>query len=109
MRTHALVEYVLLNNHQARNSDIELILSVWAEQGLHFSDQQRQILKQKCSKPETIRRIRQKLQEEGKYRADKQVEDARYEKYVEARQSFGITSPEETEQVISKAVHVEMD
>lgn len=109
MKTLNLVEYVLLNNTKARNSDLELIISVWAEQGLHLSDLQKEILKSKCSKPETIRRLRQKFQEQGKYLADKTVEQARYNKYIETKHSVGVANPTETDEVLSRAVYVGLD
>lgn len=49
---------------------------------------------------ETIRRIRQKLQEDGKYPATKQVEDARYRKYVLAKGSIGVTNARQTEELL---------
>jgi len=73
-----IIESVLATNPQARNSDIVLILEVWAMEGVALSPNQVAKIKS-ATRPETIRRTRQKLQEEGKYLASKQVQEKRKE------------------------------
>ena len=109
MRTLPVVEYVLLNYRSARDSDIDLIIRVWQQEGLKLTYQQTELLKDKCSKPETIRRLRQKLQEQGEYKASEKVDEARFTKSVETRQSIGVTSPKETEEVLNHAVNVRLE
>jgi len=72
------VEKVLSNSKEARNSDKELILQVWEACGLVLDEKQREIWK-KLPSSESIRRTRQKFQEEGKYTADHEVIKAREE------------------------------
>jgi hypothetical protein len=87
MKTSKLVEWSLKHHPETRNSDIELILNCWHEEGLKLSDQQRQFIKTHCSNPESIRRLRQKIQQEGRYLPDEEVENARYEKYTKVKDS----------------------
>lgn len=75
-RIKSIVESALRTSHKARNSDKALILMVWSECGLVLDDKQREIWK-KLPSSESIRRTRQKLQENGEYLADKPVQKAR--------------------------------
>lgn len=70
------VESILSNYPVTRNSDIELILRVWELEGVQLNPRVRAMIKE-CTAPETIRRVRQKFQEEGKYLASKKVEEQR--------------------------------
>lgn len=72
------VEEILKHSQEARNSDKELILRVWHACGLILDEKQREIYR-KIPHAESIRRTRQKFQEEGKYLADKQIIEAREE------------------------------
>jgi hypothetical protein len=87
MKTSNLVEWALKHDNNTRNNDWDLILKVWHEEGLHLSYQQQDFLKTHCSKPETIRRLRQKFQEQGDYLPSEQVEQVRYQKSVDTRQA----------------------
>jgi hypothetical protein len=87
MKTSKLVEWSLKHHPETRNSDIELILNCWHEEGLNLSHQQIQFIKTHCSNPESIRRLRQKIQQENRYLPDQAVEQARYEKSVDMRQA----------------------
>lgn len=87
MRTKKLVERVLDLKPEARDNDKLLMLYVWQMQGLHFSKGQIEAFKN-ASSPESIRRTRQKLQEEGKYLPSEEVEEKRYELYTETRQAI---------------------
>lgn len=69
-----VIEYILRNEKIARNSDKYLTMRVYQELGYNsFTD----LLRPDCPSPETIRRSRQKFQEDGKYMPDKVVKSAR--------------------------------
>lgn len=88
------VEAILKVSRMARNSDTELQIIYMQKSGMNLTEQQQQVFRDLPSM-ETIRRIRQKLQEEGKYLADAEVEQARYNKFVETKQSINSNlSPE---------------
>lgn len=70
------VEKVLSIDHKARNSDRRLILEVWKQSGFELSEEQEAKFFD-LPQAESIRRTRQKLQEEGLYLADKQVKRER--------------------------------
>lgn len=64
----ALVEKVLAYSKRATYDDKWLQMLVWARQGLALTpDQQALFLGKDISAPESIRRTRQRLQEQGKY------------------------------------------
>jgi hypothetical protein len=89
------VENILRASRQARNSDSELQIIYMQKAGMNLTPEQVETFKSLPSM-ETIRRIRQKLQEEGKYPADSEVEQARYNKFVDTKQNINHTSsPEE--------------
>lgn len=93
------VENILKASKLARNSDKELLVIYMQKSGMDLDQRQIAIFRDMPSS-ETIRRIRQKLQENGKYSADPEVEEARYKKYKEMRGSIGIATPRETERVL---------
>ena len=74
------VENILKVSKQARNSDKELLVIYMQKSGMELTPEQVAIFKEMPS-TETVRRIRQKLQEQGKYPADEAVDNARFEKY----------------------------
>lgn len=81
------VENILRASRMARNSDTELQIIYMQKSGMNLSQEQQQKFRELPSM-ETIRRIRQKLQEEGKYPADAEVEEARYQKFKELKQNI---------------------
>lgn len=87
MRTKKLVERVLQQNPQARDDDKALMLEVWEMQGLCFSETQKKAFK-RASSPESIRRTRQKFQQDGEYKASDKVEEKRYQMYVETKDAI---------------------
>lgn len=91
MRIDQAVERVLKNYPATRDSDRLLILSVWWLQDNSFADRDNfiEFFKHKAYMPESITRARRKLQEDGKYLATKKVEEERYKKFKEARDSKG--------------------
>lgn len=87
MRVKDKVARVLSTNTQARDNDKLLMLQVWEIEGFFLTDNQKKAF-MKSSSPESIRRMRQKMQEEGKYRASEVVEQKRYELYTETKDAI---------------------
>ncbi len=87
MRTKDKVARVLDQKPEARDNDKLLMLYVWQIEGLNLSDSQLKKWKE-VSSPESIRRMRQKFQEEGKYKASTAVEEKRYQMYTETREAI---------------------
>lgn len=88
------VENILRASRQARNSDTELQIIYMQKSGMNLSEAQKQKFRE-LPHMETIRRTRQKLQEQGKYPADNDVNEYRYEKYKQVKQDIKQLSPEE--------------
>lgn len=87
MRVKDKVERVLSVNTNARNDDKVLMLQVWEIEGFYLTENQKKAFMQSSS-PESIRRMRQKMQEEGKYRASEAVEQKRYELFEQTKQAI---------------------
>lgn len=87
MRVKDKVERILSQKPETRDNDKLLMLYVWQIEGLNLSDSQLKKWKE-VSSPESIRRMRQKMQEEGKYRASEEVEQKRYELYEQTRNAI---------------------
>lgn len=92
MRVKDKVARVLSQKPETRDNDKLLMLYVWQIEGLHLSDSQLEKFKN-ASSPESIRRMRQKMQEEGQYRASEAVEQKRYELYEQTRNAIS-TAPQ---------------
>lgn len=84
MKIKQKVERGLSVDKKTRDNDKLLMLAVWEIEGFFLSDVQKSKFME-VSSPETIRRMRQKLQEEGKYKASEEVGEERYNRYVETR------------------------
>ena len=82
-----------------RNSDKALLIRVWAKQGLVLDYHQTQKLFNAASS-ETIRRIRQKIQEKGMYQADDRVKQERRFKSYRVQQVAPKATPKYIEQVL---------
>ena len=83
----AQIKEILKEYPETRDSDKLLILKVWESEGLFLSDDQRETFL-KLTSSETIRRTRQRLQEQGYYKSTQRVKDIRMAKEVEMRQDF---------------------
>lgn len=94
MKVTDQVENILRVSQKARNSDKELMIIYMQKFGMELSEKQIDLFRQMPAF-ETIRRIRQKLQEEGKYPASKEVDNARFEKYKQVRGEIGVGDPEQ--------------
>ncbi len=99
MRVTQQVENILRASVEARNSDKELFIIYCQKYGLDLSARQIEQLRDMPSF-ETLRRIRQKLQEQGKYPADERIgNERRFKGY--RMQQFGPQLKSETiEQII---------
>ena len=73
------IRQILLLNKKARNSDKELIIEVWKANGLRLTQDQIAIFK-KLPSTESIRRTRQKIQENGEFLADNNIRRTRKNK-----------------------------
>lgn len=89
------VEAILKVSRMARNSDRELYIIYMQKAGLKLTPEQVELYRSLPS-TDTLGRIRRKLQEEGKYPADPEVNEARYNKFVDTTQNINhVGSPEE--------------
>lgn len=73
------VKQVLRDYPETRDSDTELVARVWEMYGLEFTPEQRRLITV-IPKTESITRCRRKLQEQGLYKAKRQVERIRKQK-----------------------------
>lgn len=89
MRGYDLTERALAKWPITRDDDRKLILAVWWLQDNDFDSHFKEFFKHKAIMPETITSCRRKLQEQGKYRASKEVEEDRYNKFKEAKGTAG--------------------
>src|ERR1035437_7854235 len=81
------IKEILKDYPETRDSDKLLILKVWESEGLFLSDDRRDTFL-KLTASETIRRSRQRLQEQGYYKSTQRVKDIRMKKEVEMRKDF---------------------
>lgn len=84
MNTAQRVENILRASRGARDSDTELLLIYMQKMGMNLTAAQMDKFRDMPT-PETITRIRRKLQEQGMYPASEAVDKARYEKYVQVK------------------------
>lgn len=108
MNTTQRVRSILNASRKARNSDKELYLIYMQKSGVNLSQHQIEKIRE-MPNFESIRRIRQKIQEAGELRADKETEDRRFEKYRQTRGEIGISSPESAEELLNRRGYVIID
>ena len=82
-----------------RSSDKELEIVYMQKAGMDLTPAQVNLFKQLPSM-ETIRRIRQKIQESGELLATPEVEKARFEKYKKTKGAIGVTNAVEAEELL---------
>lgn len=80
------VEYQLKNYPALHDSDKELLLAIWSQEGFHLSDTQRAAF-MRTTPAESITRAARLLRH--KYPATEQVTEARYKRFVEERSDNG--------------------
>lgn len=98
-KTTNLVRKILSYSRAARNSDKELQLLMMDEYGMNLSYEQREIFRQMPS-TETIRRIRQKLQEKGEFVSDQNIASERKWRGMRMQQNAPTAKPETIEKII---------
>ena len=99
MRVAHLVEQSLKNNIQSRSSDKVLLLQVWHSLGLDLTPRQVERFLEIPS-PETIGRVRRKLQESGKYLPTEEVKKARRIIELQVQQNAPSAKPERLEKLM---------
>ena len=80
------IKALVRENPSLADDDKKLIASIWYLEG--WTDENLYANLKKVSSPETIRRTRAKLVEEGIIKPSKEVQEARYEEYKQARMSI---------------------
>lgn len=88
MRVNDKVEHLLKTQPELRNSDKDLLIAFWADQGLFFSETQKRAMRN-CTPAESITRARRNLR--GQYPGTKKIEDGRYDKFKDFRDEYGQT------------------
>lgn len=87
MRTSEQVEAILQHDAPSRSDDKRLLIIYMQKAGMELTP--RQIEKFRLLPAfETITRVRRELQEQGKYKARPEVEQARYNKFKEAKDTI---------------------
>lgn len=94
------VKNILKASHAARNDHKELLIIYMQKCNMNLTQEQIKTFK---AMPDlwTVRRTCQKIQENGEFLPDKEVEDKRYETYKQVRGSIAGSSSEETERIIA--------
>lgn len=108
MTTTQLIEKILSERTQTRSDDKMLILAVWDQLGLKLTQEQIDIFYDLPS-TETIRRVRQKLQEQGRYLATENVQQFREQKSQEMQQNTPSASPQRLESIIENRISTKPD
>lgn len=101
MRASAIIERVLRDHPESRSSDKELYILVWEQMGFFMSESQKAKFRDLTSS-ETIRRIRQKLQEQGRYPANDRIKRHRNSRSQEVQQQMPQTKPERVEPLLDR-------
>lgn len=98
------VEYQLKNYPTLRDSDKELLLAIWSQEGFHLSDTQRAAF-MRTTPAESITRSRRALRDA--YPDSKQADKARYTRMVEEQNDHG-THYQRTAEIVKPRTRVEM-
>lgn len=93
------VEKILMQSRIARNSDRYLLLQFMQNRGMELSPRQKELFLDMPSM-ETIRRVRQKLQSEGRYPADQKIANERKFKGLQMQQLEPKLKSDQIEKVI---------
>jgi hypothetical protein len=88
MKTRDRVENILKVSQASRNSDTELLIIYMQKSGMELTPKQKEIFRTLPSM-ETITRVRRQLQEQGKYEATQEIQEARYQKMKEHQEEYG--------------------
>ena len=90
MKLTEQVESILKYDKESRDSDKRLLVIYMQKAGMNLSDAQIDKFRDMPSM-ESITRARRILQEQGKYEATEEVDNARFEKYQEAKNTKAIS------------------
>jgi len=101
MRVKDEVEAILQEVPSARNSDRVLFIEYMQRNGMNLSLSQREQF-WNLAMPETVRRIRQKLQEGGKYMATDKVRRERQHKGWIVQQNIPSVSPKDVQRILEQ-------
>jgi hypothetical protein len=101
MKTSIVVEQVLRDSPDARNSDKVLMFKTWEKLGFYLSETQKEKFLN-LPDPQTIGRIRRKLQEQGRYPATKEVKQTREVKSTVVQQNIPSANINTTERVLEE-------
>lgn len=97
----AIVELVLQENPESRDSDKKCLIQVWERLGLYLSKAQQDKFMGIAS-PETIRRTRQKIQESGRWLASDKVYEQRKFKALRVQQMIAKTKADKVDDLVSR-------
>lgn len=96
MKVSKLVEQCLRDLPDTRDSDRKLLIAVWERQmGQQMHPNLKEFIMHKAFSPESIRRTRQKFQEQGMYKASDKVDQARFDKFRQVKHNVASSSPEQ--------------
>lgn len=101
MKLNNIVESTLAYHEDTRSNDRLLLLRVWEAQGFHLTQSQKNKFME-VSSAESIRRVRQKIQEQGRYPANEYVKKQRKFKAMQIQQMIPKTKPEKVEELVQK-------
>lgn len=94
MKVYNTVEAEMAMNAENRNSDRKLILNVWEKQlGRKFPQEIREFIINDSMSTSSIIRCRAKIQSEGRYPASKEIQDFRFQNFVDAKYTAGQALP----------------
>lgn len=109
MKVTDKVESILKYSTKARNSDRELLIEFMQGEDMNLTPKQIEVFRHMPSL-ETVRRIRQKLQENGQYPADLKIKKERNFKDYRMTQNMPSAKPTVVEQIIEHhAIQVHLD
>ena len=103
LTTTQRIRNILAMLPDTRNSDTELQIVFMQKSGMNLSEQQIALFK-RMPKLETIRRVRQKIQESGEYEADPKIKKERAHKAMVMQQ----TTPTFNEQQIEQTLNIKV-
>ena len=89
MRVANRVEQILRSSQVYRDSDKRLLLEYWQQQGLHLTQDQRDVFLKSCTTAESITRARRLLRAD--YPATSAVDDARYDKFIDYKNNHAVS------------------
>lgn len=103
IKTSQIVEWALKHFPDTRNSDEELLIKIWEQQGMHLTQIQKSKLRNgEVSLPRSIERCRRILQAKGMYEATDKVQKDRVFKSAQVQQNAPSATPERLTDVVEE-------